>query len=252
MHPDSGSDYYSRVLAAEETPESRLEKSRLIAEICREALESAGRAVDLGCGSGLILRALEERFSRTIFGVDNDRARVKTSAGIVLADLEAIPFVDASFDFALCNHVFEHVARQEKFLREVRRVLKSGGLAYFTVGNRFQPLEPHYRLPLLSWLPKAPAALYLRATRRGRGYGHINFPDYWKLNRMAREAGFRVTDVTLRVLQAGRERIRERWRQAVVRLVLWVPAFFAGWALKLFSPHWFFFFHAEDSPERVE
>jgi SAM-dependent methyltransferase len=41
----------------------------------------------------------------------------------------------------------------EALLDEVWRVLKPGGLAYLACPNRYSLVEPHYRLPFLSWFP---------------------------------------------------------------------------------------------------
>lgn len=48
---------------------------------------------------------------------------------MVRADLTAMPFADASFDFVLANHVMEHVADDIQAASEIRRVLKPGGRA---------------------------------------------------------------------------------------------------------------------------
>jgi ubiquinone/menaquinone biosynthesis C-methylase UbiE len=46
---------------------------------------------------------------------------------IQTADVESLPFADASFDVAIANHMLYHVPDQPKALSELRRVLKPGG-----------------------------------------------------------------------------------------------------------------------------
>lgn len=48
---------------------------------------------------------------------------------IVKADATTMPFANEVFDFIYCSHVLEHVEEDKKALREMRRVLRVGGLA---------------------------------------------------------------------------------------------------------------------------
>ena len=44
----------------------------------------------------------------------------------VIADVEALPFADGAFDYAICSHVLEHVADPERATRELQRVARRG------------------------------------------------------------------------------------------------------------------------------
>lgn len=48
---------------------------------------------------------------------------------------DSFPFPDEHFDLLVAIDVLEHLSQDQPFLREVRRVLKSGGLAIVTVPN---------------------------------------------------------------------------------------------------------------------
>jgi len=50
-------------------------------------------------------------------------------AGVLKMDVTDINQPDNSFDFVICNHVLEHVPDDRKALKEIFRVLKSGGRA---------------------------------------------------------------------------------------------------------------------------
>lgn len=50
-----------------------------------------------------------------------------------VAPLHALPMADDSYDAVLCTQVLEHVANPLDCLREMRRVLKSGGQLFMTV-----------------------------------------------------------------------------------------------------------------------
>jgi hypothetical protein len=69
------------------------------------------------------------------------------------------------------NSFFHSWAEQEHHVRELGRVLRPGGTGYLAVPNRWGPLEPHFRLPGLSWLPSAGLqSRYVRAAHRGERY----------------------------------------------------------------------------------
>lgn len=51
----------------------------------------------------------------------------------LLADAHELPFADGSIGGLLCSHVLEHVRDPYSVVQEVRRIMKPGGLAYFTV-----------------------------------------------------------------------------------------------------------------------
>ena len=52
---------------------------------------------------------------------------------------EHLPFADASFDIVLCDNVVDHAENPAGIVRELVRILKPGGLLYFTV-NIHHPL----------------------------------------------------------------------------------------------------------------
>src|SRR5450631_2408838 len=106
------------------------------------AVERGGwRALEIGCGPGRLMRPMSRHFAE-IHGVDvSDEmiARAKEK----LADIpNAFPhatdgaslsqFADESFDFLYSYAVFQHIPSRDvvyQYLREIRRVLKVGGLA---------------------------------------------------------------------------------------------------------------------------
>jgi hypothetical protein len=73
-------------------------------------------------------------------------------------------------------------------------VLKPNGVGYLAVPNRWQLVEPHYRLAFLSWLPTAWRTPYLRLRGRGQVYDcrPLTVPH---LEALLRSAGFRFVQV---------------------------------------------------------
>ena len=89
-----------------------------------------------------------------------------------------LPFGDESFDIVICSHVYEHVPDPERMFDQIHRVLKPGGVCYFSAGNRLMWNEPHYDLPLLSVLPRPLAHLYIRLAGKADRY-HEKHLTYW-------------------------------------------------------------------------
>ena len=181
----------------------RAGRARRAARIAR-VLEDLGgrdlaglRLLDVGASHGLISLALAERCAY-VAGVDVDRDALHAAAaeprdtdraGFALASGMALPFADASFDIVVCNHVYEHVPDPLRLMAEIARVLRPGGVCYFAGGHRLQLIEPHHRLPLLSWLPRPLADAMLRATGRGQHYEERFLPP-WRLPELF--TGFRT------------------------------------------------------------
>ncbi len=95
------------------------------------------------------------------------------------------------------NHVYEHTVDPDALMAEIRRVLAPQGVVYLGLGNRLGIMEPHYRLPFLSWLPRWPADRYMRVAGKGDHY-YERFRTRRALRRMC--AGLPVWEYTFSVL----------------------------------------------------
>lgn len=178
----------------------RARKARKIEALLAPHIELAAcDALDLGAGSGLLSAYFHPRV-RSLIAMDREPdAFLPEGIEILPSDGDALPFEDARFDLILFNHVIEHVgdrAAQDRMLAEIRRVLRPGGVLYLAVPNRFALLEPHYRLPLLSWLPQRLADFWVRRAGRNPWYD-CNPYTRGQLLAAMRRAGFAAEDLTV-------------------------------------------------------
>ncbi|MEP6598402.1 MAG: class I SAM-dependent methyltransferase [Actinomycetota bacterium] len=159
--------------------------------------------LDIGCSTGFIADELR-RAGATVVGVDIDvpglsRAAKRFGGAVhfTCADGEALPLPSKSVDVVVFNHIYEHVVDADAVMKEIGRVLRPEGVVYLGLGNRLGVVEPHYKLPLLSWLPKPLANRYVKVTGRADHY-YETFRTRRNLRRMCR--GLSVWDYTYTVL----------------------------------------------------
>lgn len=241
--PDASRDYYRAFVDSERYRRERPRKARVIAALCGEELRASGVIADLGTGTGLVKKALETELGKELYGFDIDRSFMRTAERMVVGDVLRLPLPDASVDFAILNHLYEHVEDQPGLFEELHRVVAPGGAAYVSAGSRWAVMEPHYRLAFLSWLPRPLADRYLRWTGRGTAYRGIRFRSHGALRRMMRSAGFDVEDRTAPALDRLLEEVRsERWA-AAWRGFRRLPDTLVEAALRRASPQWFFVLH---------
>jgi glycosyltransferase involved in cell wall biosynthesis/ubiquinone/menaquinone biosynthesis C-methylase UbiE len=160
-------------------------------------------ALDIGCSAGFIADELATDGAKTI-GVDIDepgleRARIRFGGrvGFVNASGDELPLPDESLDVVVFNHIYEHVVDPDAVVAEIRRVLKPTGVVYLGLANKHQIIEPHHRLPMLSWLPQRVADAYIRRFGKADHY-YERHRTRAGLRRMLR--GFHVWDYTIPVI----------------------------------------------------
>lgn len=99
----------------------------------RLGLSQAGSVLEVGCGTGALLEELSYLVSGFVCGLDIEPSFAKMAmrnaprARLVQGDAHALPFPSHTFDLALCHFLLLWVHDPLQVVREMRRVVRSGG-----------------------------------------------------------------------------------------------------------------------------
>jgi SAM-dependent methyltransferase len=150
------------------------------------------RVVDFGCGSGGSAIALAMVYPHIrVFGSDTDSKEIAVAReraklyGVgdrcefaYVAESQSLPFPDGSFDLSVCSSVIELVIQSDarKFcVQEIARLVRPGGLLFFSVPNRLYPFEIHTGKWGWNYFPRLLKARMVDSS-------------FWELRRLARPA----------------------------------------------------------------
>ncbi len=107
------------------------------------AVLSGRRALDVGCGAGLVAEPLA-RMGASVTGIDaapeNIAAATAHQGGLGIdyrcVSVEALAADGATFDLITCLEVIEHVADRTTFFASLRSLIAPDGLLVFSTPNR--------------------------------------------------------------------------------------------------------------------
>lgn len=178
------------------------------------------KILDIGCGSG----AIAQYFSicNDVYAVD---VEIKVTIDIIdqinfdVVKTESLPFGDNSFDIVLSNHVIEHLAHQDLHLSEIKRVLKKNGVCYFATPNKNYFIEPHYKIPLIHYLPRKYFNSLLKLLNLYEE--DLNLLTYKQMLSITKNNNFMICDYTCDVLKMPYKYCLEiKWTAMIPRKIL--------------------------------
>lgn len=160
-------------------------------------LQPGERVLDVACGTGVVARLAAERVGAagSVTGLDINPgmlavAASATPSGMSIdwqeANAESMSFPDSAFDVVLCQMGLQFVHGKLAVLREMRRVLATGGRAVISV--------PGPKPPLFAIMTDA---LARHISPEVASFGDLVFSmhDVDELKELIRSAGFRNVDV---------------------------------------------------------
>ena len=114
--------------------------------VAAAALRPEERVLDVACGTGVVALLAADRVgpAGTVAGADINAGMLEVARTVAMSSgrtsiqwyetaAEAMPLPDAAFDVVLCQLALQFFADKAAALREMRRVLASGGRAYVSV-----------------------------------------------------------------------------------------------------------------------
>jgi SAM-dependent methyltransferase len=152
-----------------------LRRAKFFAGQILPRLNSQGRWLDVGCGSGYFARILGDR-GADVEGIDGSGEMIGAAARIsisqqrarnpqfkTVASVERLDYPSASFDGAICLSVLEYLDQPETCFAEIVRILRPGGQLVVSVPNRPSVVRKLQRTRLFKALLGAKS--YLVASR---------------------------------------------------------------------------------------
>lgn len=222
----------------------------MVAAIVSEAIEKAQarvkkpvaewHVIDVGCGRGDYAEELGKRVKKVVaiepckelFEEALARNKNNPSIRVIHAAVEDVQ-LDEKFDLAISITTVEHMPEARRSFEKVMSLLIEGGAIFLTAPNKLWPIECHYALPFLSWLPLPIANMYLRLAGKGTSYKSCSYGrTYWGMRNLFKglpcEIEFVLPDLSKGYLDVGRKDLRRVLIQrAGIALISRFPIFWS-------------------------
>ena len=129
--------------------------------LARIDLQKSSKILDLGCGTGELLKILEDRFPLSeLTGIDLTeemlavaKQKLSDNVELLLGSATSLPFDSKSFDWVIMSNVIGHLSDKKTALKEAHRVLKNPGKIVITDWTRdFQTMNlVHFYTKLINY-----------------------------------------------------------------------------------------------------
>lgn len=196
LSSESTQDFYNRFAGHyDQTFTSQPEVAADMVEYIKGYCEGFSSALDIGCGTGILTKNLEE-ICGSVYGLDFSAGQIYSAKNklektcLVNGDALSLPFEEESFELVTTLGMVRHLyGREQEFAREVYRVTKSNGIFL---------MDPQIMVPVLDLfypLIKETYARFYNYFMRRRNLEETVFgrtTDEWA--DILTDAGFHVTE----------------------------------------------------------
>lgn len=159
------------------------------------------KVLECGAGSGMLSAVLAGR------GLDVRACDISPQftelEGVICDEAnldDGLPYDDNSYDVVVSMQTIEHLENPYQFMREVKRVMKDGGIAVISTPNILS-LPSRLQFSVLGDFRGYPPAM-----RRE----HLSIIPYWLMEEMCRRAELKITNVMTNVYYKP-ERLSKEW-----------------------------------------
>lgn len=144
--------------------------------------------LDVGCASGYMLSQIQKTFPEKEYsGVDiYDKAirfakQKYPSIRFKVASADKLPFEEGEFDLIICYETIEHVEDPTSSLKEMKRVLKKGGLLVLAMDSG-------------NWMFRAIWFVWEKTTGKVWEGAHLHPFNHHELETVVLKSGFKIKD----------------------------------------------------------
>ncbi len=174
-----------------------------------DEVKAGAKILEVGCGAGSNIQMINDLspLAKEIeyYGIDISPKAIEAANDyknksdikncfFEVGEAESLKYGEAEFDIVICTEVLEHLPHPEKALREIYRVLKSGGSSIITTPNDSNVWKLLAAKRLKNRIEKDVMKIDPRQMRDNR-YGHISVMRSSEMLSLCKGIGFQIEKV---------------------------------------------------------
>jgi len=165
------------------------ERAKFVEAVLNNELVCEGlKILDIGAGEGSTSFLLSKKNLVTSLEPKLERIlKIQKSEMIypVMADSFAFPFTNSSFDIIILQDVIEHLQISQRFIDELKSMLKDNGIIYLSTPNRYSIFniiaDPHWGIPLICLFNREQINKYFLKYFRKSDYNRNDIAELYSL-----------------------------------------------------------------------